>query len=59
MYHVIRRITHRGARREFLVAKFKYHEHALAFVFAKPTTKAGNGLYVYHALDNQPKEKQA
>ena len=56
MYNVIRRITFRGVRREFLVAKFKQHEHALAFILSKPAPKAGSCLYVHQVLTNQPKE---
>ena len=48
MYNVIRRITSRGARREFLVAKFKQHEHALKFVLSKQAGKAGNSLYIHY-----------
>lgn len=50
MFNVIRRITYRGVRREFLVAKFKQHEHALEFVLSKPAPKAGSCLYVHQVI---------
>lgn len=52
MYNVIRRITSRGTRREFLVARFKHHQDALAFILSKPAPKACSCLYIHHEVNS-------